>query len=117
MAEKKTEIQVFDGGVTEEQVHGTTQHCADRSSRQPKKRITSHLLRGDMPEEKEDKDGVIKACALIRSNLHIDPTAGSGNDFVGWYAEALWLEEMRMKNHAEILSRVLLALFGQRQSL
>ena len=27
------------------------------------------------------------------------------------------LEEMRMKNHAEILSRVLLALFGQRQSL
>lgn len=46
MAEKKTEIQVFDGGVTEEQVHGTTQHCADRSSRQSKKRITSHLLRG-----------------------------------------------------------------------
>lgn len=30
MAEKKTGIQVFDGGVTEEQVHGTTQHCADR---------------------------------------------------------------------------------------
>lgn len=89
MAEKKTEIQVFDGGVTEEQVHGATQHCADRSSRQPKKRITSHLLRGDMPEEKEDKDGVIKACALIRSNLHIDPTAGSGNDFAGWYAEDL----------------------------
>ena len=45
----------------------------------------------------------------IRSNLHIDPTAGSGDDFAGWYAEALWLEEMRMKNHAEILSRVLLA--------
>ena len=53
----------------------------------------------------------------IRSNLHIDPTAGCGDDFAEWYAEALWLEEMRMKNHAEILSRVLLALFGQRQSL
>ena len=68
-----------------------------------------------MPEGKEDKDGLIKACALIRSNLHIDPTAGSGDDFAGWYAEALWLEEMRMKNHAEILSRVLLALFGEQK--
>lgn len=35
----------------------------------------------------------------------------------GGYVEAWWLEEMRMKNHAEILSRVFLALFGQRQSL
>ena len=115
MAEKETGIQVFDGGVTEEQVHGTTQHCVDRSSRQSKKRITSHLLRGDVPEGKEDKDGFIKASALIRSNLHIDPTAGIGDDFAGWYAEALWLEEMRMKNHAEILSRVLLALFGEQK--
>lgn len=32
MAEKKTEIQVFDGGVTEEQVHDTTQHRVDRST-------------------------------------------------------------------------------------
>ncbi len=71
MAEKKTEIQVFDGGVTEEQVHGTTQHCVDRSSRQSKKRITSHLLRGDVPEGKEDKDGFIKACALVRSFAQI----------------------------------------------
>lgn len=69
-----------------------------------------------MPEGEEDKDGFVKACALIRSNLHIDPTVGSGDDFAQWYAEALWLEETRMKNHAEILSRVLLALFEQRQS-
>lgn len=66
-----------------------------------------------MAEGEEDKDGFIKACALIRSNLHIDPTAGSDDDFAQWYGEALWLEEMRMRNHAEILSRVLSALFGE----
>ena len=67
----------------------------------------------DVPEGEEDRDGFVKACALIRSNLHIDPTAGSGDDFAQWYAEALWLEETRIKNQAEILSRVLLALFGE----
>lgn len=66
-----------------------------------------------MEEGEEDKDGLIKACALIRSNLHIDPTAGSDEDFAEWYAEALWLEEMRLRNQAETLSRVLSALFGQ----
>jgi len=69
----------------------------------------------DVAEGEEDKDGFIKACALIRSNLHVDPTAGSGDDFAQWYAEALWLEETRMKNQAEILSRVLLALFGEQK--
>jgi hypothetical protein len=67
----------------------------------------------DVPDGEEDKDGFSKACALIRSNLHVDPTSGSGDDFAEWYGEALWLEEMRMKNQAEILSRVLLALFGE----
>ena len=33
----------------------------------------------------------------------------------GVVRRALWLEEMRMKNHAEILSRVLLALFGEQK--
>ena len=64
-----------------------------------------------MAEDEEDKDGFIKACALIRSNLHIDPTAGSDDDFAQWYAEALWLEEMRLRNQTEMLSRVLCALF------
>lgn len=65
----------------------------------------------DVAEGEEDKDGFIKACALIRSNLHIDPTAGSDDDFAQWYAEALWLEEMRLRNQTEMLSRVLCALF------
>lgn len=67
----------------------------------------------DVAEGEEDKDGFVKACALIRSNLHIDPTAGSDDDFAQWYAEALWLEEMRLRNQTEMLSRVLCALFGQ----
>ena len=36
----------------------------------------------DVEDGKEDKDGFVKACALIRSNLHIDPTAGSGTTAV-----------------------------------
>ena len=59
-------------------------------------------------EGKEDKDGFIKACALIRSNLHIDPTAGSDEDFAWWYAQALWLEEIRLKNQADLLARLFL---------
>lgn len=51
----------------------------------------------DVEDGEEDKDGFVKACALIRSNLHIDPTAGSDDDFAQWYAEALWLEEIRLK--------------------
>lgn len=71
----------------------------------------------DVEDGDEDKDGFVKACALIRSNLHIDPTAGSDDDFAQWYAEALWLEEIRLKNQAEVLARVLSALFGERKSM
>lgn len=71
----------------------------------------------DVEDGEEDKDGFVKACALIRSNLHIDPTAGSDDDFTQWYAEALWLEEIRLKNQAEVLARVLSALFGERKSM
>lgn len=64
-----------------------------------------------MQEGEEDKDGFVKACALIRSNLHIDPTAGSDDDFAQWYAEALWLEEMRLKMQADMMVH----LFGERK--
>lgn len=64
-----------------------------------------------MQEGEEDKDGFVKACALIRSNLHIDPTAGSDDDFAQWYAEALWLEEMRLK----MLADMMVHLFGERK--
>lgn len=64
-----------------------------------------------MQEGEEDKDGFVKACALIRSNLHIDPTAGSDDDFAQWYAEALWLEEIRLKMQADMMVH----LFGERK--
>lgn len=65
----------------------------------------------EVQEGEEDKDGFVKACALIRSNLHIDPTAGSDDDFAQWYAEALWLEEMRLK----MLADMMVHLFGERK--
>lgn len=65
----------------------------------------------DVQEGEEDKDGFVKACALIRSNLHIDPTAGSDDDFAQWYAEALWLEEIRLKMQADMMVH----LFGERK--
>lgn len=65
----------------------------------------------EVQEGEEDKDGFVKACALIRSNLHIDPTAGSDDDFAQWYAEALWLEEIRLKMQADMMVH----LFGERK--
>ena len=65
----------------------------------------------DVQEGEEDKDGFVKACALIRSSLHIDPTAGSDDDFAQWYAEALWLEEIRLKMQADMMVH----LFGERK--
>ena len=59
-----------------------------------------------MQEGEEDKDGLFKACALIRSNLHIEPPTGSDEEFAQAYAEALWLEEIRLKNQAELLMRL-----------
>lgn len=57
-------------------------------------------------EGKEDKDGFVKACALIRSNLHIDPTACDEETFAMYYGQALWLEEIRLKNQADLLLRL-----------
>lgn len=68
-------------------------------------------MRVEVQEGEEDKDGFVKACALIRSNLHIDPTAGSDDDFAQWYAEALWLEEIRLKMQADMMVH----LFGERK--
>lgn len=52
--------------------------------------------------------GFEKGCALIRSNLGIDPTVGGYEDWAAHYAQALWLENWRLKKHAEMLA----ALFG-----
>lgn len=52
----------------------------------------------DSPE-----DGFLKACALIRSNLHVDPTVRSAEDFATNYAAAMWLENWRLKRLAEMI--------------
>lgn len=71
---------------------------------QPKKLVEAHLL----PED-DRKEGFRKGCALIQSNLGIDPTAGSYEDWAENYARALWLEQWRLKNTAGMIAE----LFGE----
>ena len=70
-----------------------------------KKLIEAHLL-----SEDNEKDGFEKGCALIRSNLMIDPCSGSEEDWASWYAQALWLEQFRLRNQAEMIAN----LFGEK---
>ena len=53
--------------------------------------------------ETEDKHGFLKGCALIRSNLHIDPLAGSDEDWAANYAQALWLEDWRLDRQRKMI--------------
>lgn len=50
-----------------------------------------------------------KGCALIRSNLGLDPTGMGYEEWADAYTEAIWLEGWRNRNTA----RTLTALFGQ----
>ena len=73
---------------------------------QPKKLVEAHRLSDD-----DDKDGFQKGCALIRSNLGLDPMAGSYEEWAIHYAEALWLEKFRNRNIAQLL----MTLFGRKE--
>lgn len=73
---------------------------------QPKKLVEAHRLSDD-----DDKDGFQKGCALIRSNLGLDPMAGSYEEWATHYAEALWLEKFRNRNTAQLL----MTLFGGKE--
>ena len=53
--------------------------------------------------EDSAEDGYLKACALIRANLHVDPSAGSAEDFAANYAAAVWLENWRLKRQAKMI--------------
>ena len=49
--------------------------------------------------------------ALIRANLHIDPSELNEVEYAEAYAEAIWLEQFRLKNQAELLA----AMFGAKK--
>lgn len=68
---------------------------------QPKKLVEAHLL-----PESDREGGFEKGCALIRANLGIDPAAGGYDDWAAHYAQALWLEQWRMRNLAEMTARL-----------
>lgn len=68
-------------------------------SRQLKKLVEAHLLSDD-----DNRDGFEKGCALIRSNLGIDPTTDGYDEWAAHYAQALWLERFRNRNLAEMIS-------------
>lgn len=50
----------------------------------------------------------MKMSALIRANLGLNPTELSTEEFAEAYCQAIWLEEFRLRNHAELLA----AMFG-----
>ena len=66
-----------------------------------KKLVEAHLL-----SEDNEKDGFEKGCALIQSNLGIDPTVGNYEDWATNYAQALWLEQFRLRNQAEMIAKL-----------
>ena len=75
---------------------------------EPKKLVEAQLL-----SDKDEEDGFEKGCALIRSNLGIDPTAGNYEDWATNYAQALWLEKWRLKNLNEMLAKMFSSENGQ----
>jgi len=70
------------------------------------------LVEAQLLSDSDDEDGFEKGCALIRSNLGIDPTAGTYEDWAASYAQALWLEKWRLKNLVEIYA----AMFGSNKN-
>ena len=67
----------------------------------PKKLVEAQLL-----SDRDEEDGFEKGCALIRSNLGIDPMNGGYEKWAEHYAQALWLERWRLRNLSEMLVRV-----------
>ena len=51
---------------------------------------------------------LMRMSALIRSNLGADPEIMNNLKFAEAYSQAIWIEEFRMRNQAEMLA----AMFG-----
>ena len=73
---------------------------------EPKKLVEAHLL-----SDSDSEGGFEKGCALIRSNLGIDPERCSYDDWAAYYAQALWMERWRLRNQAEMIA----AMFGEKK--
>ena len=69
---------------------------------EPKKLVEAQLL-----SDRDEEDGFEKGCALIRSNLGIDPMNGGYEKWAEHYAQALWLERWRLKNTADMLAKMI----------
>ena len=69
---------------------------------EPKKLVEAQLLSDD-----DNEDGFEKGCALIRSNLGIDPMNGGYEEWAEHYAQALWLVRWRLKNTADMLAKMI----------
>ena len=91
-------------------MYGTAKRSLCPCLCKPKKLIEAHQLNARDDVEGSPEDGFLKACALIRANLHVDPTAGSAEDFATDYAAAIWLENWRLKRQAEMI----VALFSKK---
>ncbi len=53
-----------------------------------------------------------KGDALIRSHFHVNPEELQVSEWNKLYAQAVWIEEFRLKNNAEILKALFNAFVG-----
>lgn len=118
---KIQEQKVYDGGVTAEQVKiwkGQHRKVARIEVEDGDEKHVGYFKRPSMEtmaaSTKVAKTDEVKAGGILFDGCWL---GGSDDDFAQWYAEALWLEEIRLKNQAEVLARVLSALFGERKSM
>jgi hypothetical protein len=59
-------------------------------------------------DSSESEDELLKGDALIRANFGVEPAELDDKTWARLTAEAIWIEQWRLKNHAELLA----ALFG-----
>ena len=50
-----------------------------------------------------DADFLLQGDALIRSNLHVNPDELDEQKWSKFYVEAIWLEQIRLKNMGDLL--------------
>jgi hypothetical protein len=54
--------------------------------------------------DSKPEDELLKGDALIRANFGVNPTELDDETWARLFAEAIWIEQFRLKNQAQLLS-------------
>lgn len=66
-----------------------------------KKLVGAHTL-----SDEDKEQAIVKGCALIRANFHIDPHGLTYEQWADMFTQACWLERTRLVNLATVLSKL-----------